>query len=115
VPAEQLAVRAFVDLPAFRARARAIVEPNAARLRAFIVSRPELTWVDPQGGTVAFPRLSGIDDSSAFTDRLLARYGTAVVPGRFFEAPRHIRIAFGIDPAVLAPGLEAIGHALDNL
>jgi aspartate/methionine/tyrosine aminotransferase len=114
VPAEQLAVRAFADLPAFRARARAIVEPNAARLRAFIATRPELTWVDPEGGTVAFPRFTDIDDSSEFVDRLLARHGTAVVPGRFFEAPRHIRIAFGIDPAVLTPGLEAIGQALDD-
>jgi len=37
------------------------------------------------------------------------------VPGRFFEAPRHIRISFGCRPSLLARGLANISRALDEL
>ena len=114
VPAEHLAVRAFRDLPRLHARARAILEPNRATLRAFVESRDDLAWMAPDGGTVAFPRLRSGADTSAFADRLLATRDTAVVPGRFFDAPAHLRLAFGGDPALLSAGLAAVGAALDE-
>jgi hypothetical protein len=36
------------------------------------------------------------------------------VPGRFFDAPSHFRIAFGVSSDILARGLERIGIALDG-
>ena len=51
---------------------------------------------------VIFPRFRDGSDTSPFADRLLAETGTAVVPGRFFEAPSHMRISFGGRPEVVA-------------
>ena len=43
------------------------------------------------------------------------RYSTLVVPGRFFESPRHIRFSFGMRGAQLARGLRNLSRALDDL
>jgi aspartate/methionine/tyrosine aminotransferase len=37
-----------------------------------------------------------------------------VVPGRFFGAPRPLRVALGSAPATLEAGLERLGRALDE-
>jgi len=36
------------------------------------------------------------------------------VPGRFFEAPAHCRIGFGVRPEMLDGGLAALARALDQ-
>ncbi len=112
VLAERAAVVAFEHLDTLGARARAILEPNLARLTDFVTSQPRLEWVRPGGGTVAFPRLRNGVDASEFANRLLSDHQTMVVPGRFFEAPSHFRIGFGIDSGTLERGLTEIGRAL---
>ena len=49
-----------------------------------------------------------------FADRLLRDFDTAVVPGRFFQAPAHFRVALGIPGDDLERGLDAIGRALSR-
>jgi hypothetical protein len=112
VLAERAAVAAFDHLPALAARARAILEPNFARFGAFMAGQPALEWVMPAGGTVAFPRLRGRVSADGFAERLLRDFETAVVPGRFFDAPSHVRVALGIPADRLERGLDAIGRAL---
>lgn len=114
-PAEVLSAVAFAQLDDLAARARGILEPGLRRLVDFVASRPELEWVRPGGGTVGFPRLRAHDDAGPFIERLLEEFGTSVVPGRFFAAPAHFRVAFGGDPDDLAGGLAQIGRALDTL
>ena len=112
VLAERAAAVAFDALPALAERARAILSPNFARFSAFMADQPTLDWVVPAGGTVAFPRIRGRNLADELADRLLRDYETAVVPGRFFEAPEHFRVALGIPGDVLDRGLDAIGRAL---
>jgi hypothetical protein len=112
VLAERAAAVALEHLPALAARSRAVLTPNFALFDQFIAGQPALEWVKPCGGTVAFPRLCHVVSSDAFADRLVREFETAVVPGRFFEAPPHIRLALGIPRDVLARGLEAIARAL---
>ncbi len=112
VLAERASVVAFEHLPALAARARAILDPNLARLERFMAVEPRLAWVRPAGGPVAFPRLTSGEDARGFADRLLARHGAMVVPGHFFDAPPHFRIGFGIDASVLEQGLDAVSRAL---
>ena len=69
----------------------------------------------PEGGNVVFPRLPAGIDSDALLPHLLQRYSTLVVPGRFFESPRHIRFSFGCAPPQLERGLANISRALDDL
>ncbi len=112
-PSESLAVVAFRHADHLLERARSILEPNGARLRAFVQGRDELAWVTPAGGAVAFPRLEGVDDTGAFADHALHAFDVGVVPGRFFGAPRHFRVAIGGDSDDVRGGLEALGRALD--
>jgi aspartate/methionine/tyrosine aminotransferase len=111
-PAEKMAAVAFAHLDRLAARARTILGQNRAAVRAFLGSREELEWVEPDGGSVVFPRLRGVADAGPFVNRLLSDHDTAVVPGRFFEAPAHFRIAFGGNPKTIAGGLARIGRAL---
>ena len=83
-------------------------------LRAFLRSRDDLQCIDPGDGTVAFPKLLGVVDTSEFAERLLAERRTAVVPGRFFEAPSHFRLGFSGATDALRGGLDALSCTLDE-
>jgi aspartate/methionine/tyrosine aminotransferase len=113
-PSEVLALLAFQNLPALHRRAQNILGPNFAKLREFVEDRPELEWVPPVGGSVGFPRIRGVADVSPFVRALRERFDTGVVPGRFFEAPAHFRIALGGRFDVLDEGLKRLGRALDE-
>ena len=112
-PAEVASARAFEHMDMLEARAREVVEPNFEQVRAFIESRDELSWVVPDGGTVAFLKLEGTDNAGAFAERLSSEFETAVVPGHFFGAPGFFRLSFGGSSEVLAAGLKQIGACLD--
>ena len=113
IVAERLGVLAFSRLEHLKERAALLLAANAPRVREFLRSRPELDAIEPTAGTVVFPRLRGVEDTSRFADRLLAERGTAIVPGRFFEAPAHFRLGFGGPTQVVREGLAAVGAALD--
>jgi len=113
-PSELMALVAFENLPALRVRARAILDPNFEMLTEFVEGRSELEWVQPKGGSVGFPKMRGAEDVSAFVELLRTRYDTGVVPGRFFEAPSHFRVALGGKTDVLERGLQRLGEALDK-
>jgi aspartate/methionine/tyrosine aminotransferase len=110
---QRLALRAFADLPLLADRARRIIVGNRIRLQRALAGRDDIGWTLPAGGTVAFPELRRVADVDAFVDRLLIERHTAVVPGRFFGRPRHIRIAFGTGAEELTRGLDALTAALD--
>lgn len=111
---ERLAVLAFERLPELIARAKRILATNAPHVKTFVESRPELEWVEPRGGTVCFPTLRGVSDTSEFAGRLLAERDTAIVPGRFFEAPGHFRLGFSGPTDALVQGLSRLSAALDE-
>jgi aspartate/methionine/tyrosine aminotransferase len=114
IVAERLSVLAFEQLDKLIARSRAILERNRAVVLPFLRSRSELEFVAPADGTVVFPRISGVENCDRFVERLLAERETAVVPGRFFEAPAHFRIGFSGSTDSLRGGLDAIAAALDG-
>ena len=112
IVAERLSVLAFQYLDDLIARAKGIVATNLPLVTGFVASRPELEWVPPAGGTVAFPRIRGVEDTTRFAERLVAERETMVVPGRFFEAPAHFRIGFSGRTDTLEGGLRALAEAL---
>jgi aspartate/methionine/tyrosine aminotransferase len=110
-PSERLAVRAIE-------RAADIIRPhfplldrNRALLRDWIATIPGARWVEPPTGAIAFVDL-GIGDVWAFVDRLARASGTRMVPGHFFGAPDHVRIALGTDTPTLERGLGRVTQAL---
>jgi aspartate/methionine/tyrosine aminotransferase len=114
-PGERMSLRAFRRLPALRRRAHATLDPNLEHLRRYFAGESRLEVFVPEGGNVVFPRVPRQVSTDGLARRLLKRYSTLVVPGRFFEAPRHIRISFGLPTRLLDRGLANISRALDDL
>jgi len=112
-PAERMSVMAFDHLAQFRERALALLATNRALLDAFLDSRADLECFRPPAGTVVFPRLPE-GDPEAFFKMLREKYETSVVPGAYFELPRHFRLGIGGETANLQPALERLGAALDG-
>lgn len=112
--AERLSVVAFERLPALRIRANTLIDANRAAYREILGGHPALAdqTVFDQGTTV-FPRLRE-GDADDFVSRLMARYETSVVPGRFFGRGDHVRIGLGGDPGMTRTGLERIRTALEE-
>jgi aspartate/methionine/tyrosine aminotransferase len=115
MPSDSLALAAFRDLPALAARARDILEPNAALVRSFLREHEALLeCVIPGRSTVVFPRLRHAADSERHY-RAARRLETSIVPGHFFEAPSHFRVGFGGRTAEVAAGLAQLASALSAL
>jgi len=112
-PAERLSVVALDNLDRIARRARALLEANRRLLHGFLDARRDLACGRPEFGTVVFPRLEhGAVD--ALCRRLLERYETSVVPGRFFGRPEHFRVGISVPTEMLAEGLERLAKALDE-
>jgi aspartate/methionine/tyrosine aminotransferase len=112
--AELLSCVALSNLNQIAAQSKARLERNHSLLTGFLARHQEqLHSVDPQYGTVVFPRLVGgrVDD---FCNLLREEYETSVVPGIFFEMPDHFRIGIGGDTEMVEEGLERLGTALDK-
>lgn len=113
-PVERLAALAFARADALRARARALIEPNARAVAAFLAAREELECV-PSRATIAFPRFRDGRDAGPFVERLFREHGVAVVPGSFFDAAAsHFRVSFGGATDGLQKGLALIEACLDD-
>jgi aspartate/methionine/tyrosine aminotransferase len=110
--AERLATLAFAQLDRLTARASEILTRNGALVREFFLAHPELEVAVHERATVAFPRIRDIHDTSRFAERLMTERETAIVPGRFFEAPAHFRMGFGGPTEAVRGGLAAIADAL---
>lgn len=114
---ERVSVIALDHLEEIWAAAEERLEKNRELLDRFLDGRGDLELVRPAAGTIVFPRLAYRDESD--TERFLAmlreRYETSVVPGRFFEEPRHFRLGIGGASAMVEEGLERLGRALDEL
>jgi aspartate/methionine/tyrosine aminotransferase len=114
-PGEQMALAAFRHHRIIDRRAHAVLDANLDRVRSFFAQETRLHAHLPEGGNVVFPKVPASIDGDGFATHLLRRYSTLVVPGRFFEAPQHIRISFGCSPRRLNRGLENLSRALDDL
>jgi aspartate/methionine/tyrosine aminotransferase len=97
---------------------QATVADHLGRVAAWIDGDPRLEWVRPSGGVVCFPRVRAeIEiDVDRFYDVLLARHGTYVGPGHWFDADRrHFRLGYGWPTtADLDAGLAGLSKALDD-
>src|SRR5436305_3458744 len=111
---ERLSVMAIEKLSTIGARAKAMLETNRRRLQGFFSKRADIDVVPTKFGTTSFPRLRNVDVEK-FCGWLLEKYETAVVPGRFFESPEHIRIGMCCDPKSFNAGVERLDRALADL
>jgi len=114
-PTEMLGRSAFQDLARLEARTRGLIEPNERLVHRFLGEQADfLDCVVPPRSMTVFPRLTRATSSDALHDRLRARH-TSVVPGRFFEYPRHFRLGFGVRSENVAAGLQHLAEVLKEL
>lgn len=114
-PSEKIAVVAFRNRAKLLERTSAITMANLAYVRGALATRDDIAWVEPDGGTVCFPRLLGGVDAVALSKHLQDTYDTLVVPGDFFWAKGHVRISFGGKPETVRTGIQNFCKALDDL
>ena len=111
---ERLSVVAVAQLPKIAARAKGLLETNRRTLDDFFTTRDDVDVVPTKFGTTSFPRLRDVDVDQLCA-LLIEKYETAVVPGRFFESPNHIRIGLCCQPENFREGIARLGNALDEL
>ena len=109
---ERLSVVALARLEKIAARAKTILETNRAALNQFFDARDDVDVVRTDFGTTSFPRLD--NNVENLCELLQEKYETAVVPGRFFESPQHIRIGLCCQPEMFKIGIEKVSKALDE-
>lgn len=113
-PAERLSVVALAHLDEIAASSRELLAANRPVFNEFLASREELDAPPSAHGTVSFPRLLA-GEPDELCALLAEKYETSLVPGRFFEEPRHIRIGLALEPEIFREGLARLGTALDEL
>jgi aspartate/methionine/tyrosine aminotransferase len=112
MPSDKLVLIAFQHLDQLAARARAIIDPSIRLVHEFLRNHTDvLECVMPPRSMIVFPRLKHQTDSEPLHDRL-RRFETSIVPGKYFESPRHFRLGFAIKTEDVRVGLERLSQAL---
>lgn len=113
-PSARIARRAIERSDEIIAASNALLMRNIGIVDAFVRSHERLTWVRPRAGTCGLVRVDGID-VDVLADRLHREREVAIVPGRFFEAPEHVRLSWSLAASDLQTALARIGDAVDVL
>ena len=115
VPSDTLALAAFRQLSRLEERTKAILDPNVRMIHEFLREHEDLLdCVIPPRAMKVFPRLRKEEDSEPLHDRL-RKLKTSIVPGRFFEFPRHFRLGFAVLPEDVEEGLRRLSQALRDI
>ncbi|HBE19705.1 MAG TPA: hypothetical protein DEG17_24140 [Cyanobacteria bacterium UBA11149] len=74
-----------------------------------------IDWIEPQGGTIAFPYLKNeAIDSQAFSRKLVEDTGVFLLPGETFNLPGHFRIGLGVEPPFFQKAMNEFENFLIN-
>lgn len=88
-------------------------------MKSWMGSQKDFTWVEPQGGVVAFPKLESVPEKllEKYYHILNHDFGTYVGPGHWFEQSRSfMRIGFGWpEDHLLEQGLQNLNLAVKKV
>lgn len=111
---EQISAKVFCQLDLLNKKNKELVEQNKSKIKNFIQNEERLTWVEPAGGSVCFPRIREGLTGDRLAAVLQEKYRTSVVPGSFFEEAQHFRLGLGVPPLTFNRGLENIKKVLEG-
>jgi aspartate/methionine/tyrosine aminotransferase len=96
-PSEILAITALQSGERILSEQRARVNRNVSVLDGFFGKyRSLFRWNRPIGGSVTFPRVLAVKDTSTFCDELIHETGILLVPSQQFQyGQNHVRVGFG--------------------
>lgn len=112
---EKAAVRVVERMDSLREKGRRLTQKNLSVLREWMGDHPELKWVEPDGGTMCFPRLPLGMDSWELVRLLKEKHDTLITPGDFFWMKGFVRLGLGGDPEKFIAGLERLGLAVAEM
>jgi aspartate/methionine/tyrosine aminotransferase len=94
------------------ARTRAIIRANLPRLEAWLQTHPELGYVRPEAGAIAYVRTDLPLKSRDLVERIRAEQSVLLVPGEMFGSKQGIRFGFGYDIGHTLKGLARVDETL---
>jgi len=109
--AELLSVIAIEQIEGLARRGDALIEANRSAMMATLGGHSAIELSISPVGTTIFPRLRQ-GDVAEFCEFLREAYDTSVVPGSYFERPRHIRVGLAGDVEMTREGLSRLARAL---
>lgn len=112
-PSERIALLALGQAERILGRNNAMLAQHIALADEFVGAHAQLSWVRPRAGTCGMVRVDGIDVDD-LSERLVRDHATGIVPGRFFNAASHFRLAWGADTETVRTGLEHLSTALER-
>jgi aspartate/methionine/tyrosine aminotransferase len=111
--AELLSVRAIEQIENFARRGDALIEANRSAMIAALEGHPAIEFASSGVGTTIFPRLRR-GDGAGFCEFLREEYETSVVPGSYFERPKHFRVGLAGEIEMTREGLSRLARALTS-
>jgi aspartate/methionine/tyrosine aminotransferase len=99
---------ALEHLPRLLQPLRRVERESRPHWERWLRSTPGVTSTVPEHGIIAFARIEGAPDTLALGRFLQEAYQVDTVPGEFFGAPGHLRVACGVPEATLREGLERL-------
>ncbi|KAB3528842.1 aminotransferase class I/II-fold pyridoxal phosphate-dependent enzyme [Alkaliphilus serpentinus] len=98
-PSEILGIMALRQKEAIVKRNKERIQENLIAARSFFHKFSNLfTWIEPNGGSIAFPRLNSKINVVEFCDRIVKEQNIMIVPGDIFDYEgNYFRIGLGRD------------------
>ncbi|WP_040618184.1 pyridoxal phosphate-dependent aminotransferase [Roseovarius nubinhibens] len=115
------AVAALTGDQSLLAERNAAMKARRDRVVAALDAMPGVSCLVPDGAFYAFPNIEGaikaggFDEDGVFCKALLEAEALALVPGRAFGMPGHLRLSFAYADALLDEGLARMGRFVAGL
>jgi hypothetical protein len=93
-------------------RTRAIIRANLPRFEEWIRTHPELDYVRPEAGAIAYARTDLPIGSRDLVERIRTEQSVLLVPGEMFGVEKGIRFGFGYDIEHTLKGLARVDETL---
>lgn len=88
---------------------------NLKLLETWIEARSaRFSWIKPQGGVTAFPKIHDLPNSEPFCKDLAREHGVMMVPGTCFKHPSHVRLGFAGPTDSFELGLSRLDTFLES-
>lgn len=113
-PSEILAIIALENTTQITERNRKIVDQNLTAAREFFQKHDRwFEWIEPNGGSICFPKWRGKKPIDAFCLELVEKHGLMIVPGNMFDSPLpNFRIGLGRKNFI--PSLEIFDELMSS-
>jgi aspartate/methionine/tyrosine aminotransferase len=95
-------------------RVRQRIKANREIIGAYLNQTEFLSCYIPRNGVLFFPEVRNTVDIKKFYAQLYKKYRMVVTEGRFFQMPRHFRLAGIWSPEHMAAGLRRLESALKD-